>query len=82
MSTCIEVFDTNKKLYLSFTDNAKNYIGTSKRHISIGVFAVYIDTGSSVLNIPSKSRGLADEDKKLLKKMEMIRSKRIGFVLC
>ena len=28
----------------------------------MGVFVVYIDTGSSVPNIPWKSRGLADED--------------------
>jgi hypothetical protein len=35
-----------------------------KRHISIVVFVVYIDIGSPVPNIPSKSRGLADENKK------------------
>jgi hypothetical protein len=35
-----------------------------KRHISIGVFVVYIDTGSPVPNIPSKSCDLADENKK------------------
>jgi hypothetical protein len=29
-------------------------------------FVVYIDTGSPVPNIPSKSRGLADENKKFL----------------
>ena len=34
---------------------------TLKRHISIEVFGVYIDTGSPVLYIPSKSRDLADE---------------------
>jgi hypothetical protein len=39
---------------------------TLKRHLSIGVFVVYIDTGSPVPNIPSKSRGLADENKKFL----------------
>jgi hypothetical protein len=39
-----------------------------KRHMSIGVhvFVVYIDTGSPVLYIPSKSRDLADENKKIL----------------
>jgi hypothetical protein len=37
-----------------------------KRHISIGVFVMYIDTGSPVPNIPSKSRDLADENNKLL----------------
>jgi hypothetical protein len=36
---------------------------TLKRHISIGVFVVYIDTGSSMLISPSKSRDLADENK-------------------
>jgi len=37
-----------------------------KRHISIGVFVVYIDTGSPVSNIPSKSHDLADENNKIL----------------
>ena len=37
---------------------------TLKRLISIGGFVVYIDTGSPVLYIPSKSRDLADENKK------------------
>jgi hypothetical protein len=37
-----------------------------KRRISIGLFVVYIDTGSPVPNILSKSRGLADENSKLL----------------
>ena len=37
-----------------------------KRHISIGVFVVYIDTGSPVLYIPSKSRDLVDENNKIL----------------
>jgi hypothetical protein len=32
--------------------------------MSIGVFVVYIDTGSPV--IPSKSRGLADENERPL----------------
>jgi hypothetical protein len=35
---------------------------------------VYIDTGSPVPNIPSKSRGLADENKKVFDGMEMIRN--------
>ena len=39
---------------------------TLKRHISIGVFVVYIDTGSSVPGVPSKSRDLADENYKIL----------------
>ena len=39
---------------------------TLKRHISIGVFVVYIDTGSSMPISPSKSRDLADENNKIL----------------
>jgi hypothetical protein len=34
-----------------------------------------------VPNIPSQSRGLADENKKTFDEMEMIRNKRIGFAL-
>ena len=54
--------------YLSLTVNVKNYLSwvKIKRHLSIGVFIVYIDTGSPVLSIPSKSRDLADENKKFL----------------
>jgi hypothetical protein len=37
-----------------------------KRHISIGVFVVYIDTGSSMPISPSKSRDLANENNKIL----------------
>jgi hypothetical protein len=37
-----------------------------KPHLSIRVFVVYIDIGSPIPNIPSKSRGLADENKKVL----------------
>jgi hypothetical protein len=37
-----------------------------KRHKSIGVFVVYIKTVSLMLNIPSKSRDLADENNKIL----------------
>ena len=40
-----------------------------KRHYSIGVFVVYIDT--------SKSRGLADKKKEVFDGMEMIRNKHI-----
>jgi hypothetical protein len=36
-----------------------------KRHKSIGVFVVYIDTGSSMLISPLKSRDLADENNKI-----------------
>jgi hypothetical protein len=52
---------------------------TLKRHISIGVFVVYIDTGSPVLYIPSKSRDLADE-KFFFDGMEMIRNNRIDYI--
>ena len=38
---------------------------------------MYIDTGSPVPNNPSKSRGLADENKKKIDGIEMIRNKRI-----
>jgi hypothetical protein len=48
-----------------------------KRHISIGVFVVYIDPGSSMPISPSKSRDLADENKKIFDGMEMIRNNRI-----
>ena len=37
-----------------------------KRHKSIGVFVVYIDTGSSMQVSPSKSRDLAHENNKML----------------
>ena len=43
----------------------KVYNRTLKRHISIGDFVLYIHTGSSVPNIPSKSRDLADENNKI-----------------
>jgi hypothetical protein len=39
---------------------------TLKRHISIGVFVVYIDTGSSMPISPSKSRDVADGNNKIL----------------
>jgi len=39
---------------------------TLKRHISIEVFVVYIDTGSSVPGVPLKSRDLADEHNNIL----------------
>jgi hypothetical protein len=46
-------------------------------HISIGVFVVYIDNGNPVPNMPLRSHGLADENKKTFDRMEMIRKKRI-----
>jgi hypothetical protein len=51
--------------------------GTLKLHISIGVFVVYIDNGNPVPNMPLRSHGLADENKKTFDRMEMIRKKRI-----
>jgi len=47
----------------------------------MGVFVVYIDTGSPVPNIPSKSRGLADENKKVFDRMEMIQKNRFAISL-
>jgi hypothetical protein len=43
----------------------------------IGVFIVYIDTGSSMPINPSKSRDLADENNFFFDGMEMIRNNRI-----
>jgi hypothetical protein len=40
---------------------------TLKRHISIGVYVVYIDTGSSMPISPSKSRDLKDENNKIFR---------------
>jgi hypothetical protein len=37
-----------------------------KRHKLIGVFVVYIDTGSSMQINPSESRDLAEENNKIL----------------
>ena len=48
-----------------------------KHHISIGVFVVYIDTGSPVPNITSKSCGLADGNKNTFDGMDTIQNKRI-----
>ena len=64
---------------MSFTENAKYSLSrvTLKQHLSIGVFVVYIDTVSPVPNIPSKSCGLVDENKKVFDGMEMIRNNRI-----
>ena len=39
---------------------------------------MYIDTESPVSNIPSKSRCLADENKKTFDEMEMIRNNLIN----
>ena len=54
--------------------------GTLKRHISIGDFVVYIDIGSPVPKIQSKSRGLADENKKLLPEWKWFRSNHIEYM--
>ena len=50
-----------------------------KRHISIGVFVVYIDTGSPVLYIPLKSRDLADENNKILTEWKWFESTVLHF---
>jgi hypothetical protein len=42
------------------------FFWTLKRHKSIGVFVVYIDTGNSMQINPSKSRDLANENNKIL----------------
>jgi hypothetical protein len=59
--------------------NARNSLSSEmlKRCISIGFSIVYIDTGSPVPSIPSKSCGLADENNKPFDGMKMIRNKRI-----
>jgi hypothetical protein len=57
--------------YPSFTENVKFFyveVRTLIRHKLIGVFVVYIDTGSSMLKSKSKSCDLA----------EMIWNNRIG----
>ena len=55
---------------MSFTGNVKLFFQiedpTLKRHKSIGVFVVYIGTGSPILKIPSKPRDRADENNKIL----------------
>jgi hypothetical protein len=53
---------------------------TLKRHISIGVFVVYIDTGSPVLYIPSKSRDLADENNKILTEWKWLISIKVFYL--
>jgi hypothetical protein len=49
-----------------FNAETNTSLKLKKRHISIGVFVVYINTGSSVPGVPSKSRDLADENNKIL----------------
>jgi hypothetical protein len=64
---------------MSFTENVKIFLSWGsnvKRHISIGVFVVYIDTGSSMPISPSKSRDLADENNFFFDGIEMIRNNR------
>jgi hypothetical protein len=51
-----------------------------KRHISIGVFVVYIDTGSPVLYIPSPSSSdVKTRKRRNVVGIDMIRNNRIGF---
>jgi hypothetical protein len=51
---------------------------TLKQHLSIGVFVVYIDTGSPVPNILSKSYGLVDENKKKLTEWKWFETTILG----
>jgi hypothetical protein len=62
---CIKDFnaETNTSLKLNLFSF---FICGCQHHISIGVFVVYNDTGSSVPGVPLKSRDLADENKKKL----------------
>ena len=45
-----------------------------KRCISIGFSVVYIDTGSPVPSIPSKSRGVADKNEKILTEWKLFKT--------
>ena len=53
---------------------------TLKRHISIEVFVVYIDTGSPGLYIPSKSRDLEDENNKILTEWKLFETTVLAFM--
>jgi hypothetical protein len=56
-------YDRNSCIWLIFFQVEDR---TLKRHVPIGVFVVYIDTGSSMPISPSKSRDLADENNEIL----------------
>ena len=77
--TWIEVFDTNKIIIRKCKKNLLSWV-TFKRHLQIGVFVVYINTGSPAPNIPSKSRGLADENKKFLTEWKWFETSVLEFV--
>jgi hypothetical protein len=69
---------------ISITTSARipsNLSSPLKQHISIEVFVVYVDTGSPVLYIPSKSRDLADENNKFLNFYNFFISKPILVLL-
>ena len=53
-----------------------------KWHISIGVFVVYIDTGSSVPGVPSKSRALVNENNKILKEWKRFETTVLYCLMC
>jgi hypothetical protein len=55
---------------------------TLKRHKSIGVFVVYIVTGSSMLISPSKSRDLADENNKILTEWKWFETTDVATIIC
>jgi hypothetical protein len=61
----ILIFSVKDRYQLNYFICIKDF-NAETRHISIGVFVVYIDTGSPVLYISSKSRDLADENSKIL----------------
>ena len=54
---------------------------TLKRHISIGVFSMYIDTRSPVSSNPSKSHMIWWTKIKHFDRTEMIRNNRINTIL-
>jgi F420-0:gamma-glutamyl ligase-like protein len=68
--TFISIFNLSIRYYIEGFENTKevirNVYRTLKRHISIGVVVVYIDTGSPVRNIPSNLCDLADENNEIL----------------
>jgi hypothetical protein len=63
---------TGKLYHIIFIVYTSSWTGFKLRHISIGFFVVYIDTGSSVPGVPSKSRDLVDENNKTLTEWKWI----------
>jgi hypothetical protein len=60
------IANISQLLLLLLLINPKVENRTLKRHKSIGVFVVYIDTGSSMPISPSESRDLANENRNIL----------------